>query len=104
MTLTDENEKVRTQANAEIIGTTYIDGPTIIKGESKVSFNELVRASASRADQDLAENVLPVEYESATKVFFGELQKRARVIDESSGGGDEGASESPPAEPENPGQ
>lgn len=82
MTFTDEKQKVATDPNSQIIGTTFIEGKQIIKGESQAKFSELVRAAESRAREDVDENVLPAEYEQAMKVYFGEMQKRAEVVRE----------------------
>ena len=82
MSFTDEKQKVATDPNSQIIGTTFIEGKQIIKGESQAKFSELVRAAESRAREDVDENVLPAQYEQAMKVYFGEMQKRAEVVRE----------------------
>jgi len=82
MSFTDEKQNVATDPNSQIIGTTFIEGKQIIKGESQAKFSELVRAAESRAREDVDENVLPAQYEQAMKVYFGEMQKRAEVVRE----------------------
>lgn len=82
MSYTDEKQKVFTDPNSQIIGTTFIEGKQIIKGESQVKFSELVRAASSRAREDVEENLVPAEYEQAMKVYFGEMQKRAEIVHE----------------------
>jgi len=90
MSFSDQKEKVFTDPNSQIIGTTYIEGKQVIKGESQVRFSELVRAASSRAQEDVEENLLPVQYEKAMKTYFGEMQRRAEIVREST---------PPPAEP-----
>ncbi len=82
MSFTDEKQKVYTDPNSQIIGTTFIEGKQVIKGESQAKFAETVRAAESRAREDVEENLLPAQYEQAMKVYFGELQKRAEVVNE----------------------
>ncbi len=82
MSFTDEKQKVYTDPNSQIIGTTFIEGKQVIKGESQAKFAETVRAAESRAREDVEENLLPAQYEQAMKVYFGELQKRAEVVKE----------------------
>lgn len=89
MSFSDQKEKVFTDPNSQIIGTTFIEGKQVIKGESQVRFAELVRAATSRAQEDVEENLLPAQYEKAMKTYFGEMQKRAEIVRESA----------PPAEP-----
>lgn len=90
MSMLDQKEKVFTDPNSQIIGTTFIEGKQVIKGESQVRFAELVRAASSRAQEDVEENLLPVQYEKAMKTYFGEMQKRAEIVRE----------QQQPAEPE----
>lgn len=89
MSFSDQKEKVFTDPNSQIIGTTFIEGKQVIKGESQMRFAELVRAASSRAQEDVEENLLPAQYEQAMKTYFGEMQKRAEIVRESA----------PPAEP-----
>jgi hypothetical protein len=76
-----EQAQSQTVDDGDIIARMLIDGPQVI-GESRVTPSQIVAEVAEGFEEGITEDHLPRKYHDAQKRYFGELERRAREMDQ----------------------
>lgn len=78
-----EQAKSQTGDDGDIIARMLIDGPQVV-GESRITPARLVAEVAEGFDEGISEELVPRKYHEAQKRYFGELERRAREMEQQS--------------------